>query len=188
MGKCLIILSFALLLGCSLIPGLSNARSARIQNEQEYDTENYSYDDYPTLDSENDVDGDDYGDDDSYNYSYDEYPDLTSDYQEDDESYADGDIYDESDYDEDTDDDDEEIMNSEEEVYGPRKVDNDKDDYSDEDDEYEDENDDDIYVSDDLDEASNAKKSRRSSARVVFKPHNKSLQKDKENIMYSDDV
>ena len=34
---------------------------------QEYDTENYSYDDYPTLDSENDVDWDDYRDEDSYN-------------------------------------------------------------------------------------------------------------------------
>merc|ERR1712203_478591 len=98
--------------------------------------------------------------------------------------------------DDDKEEDDDESITGEVEVYGPSKgtkgnsgkedsteyVDEGED-YEEDDDEYED--DDDDYESDDSAEESNDEKSRKPSGRVVFKPHNKRLNENKENIMYS---
>ena len=98
---------------------------------QEYDTDNYSFDDYPKFDSEeSENDDDNYIDDDkSSNYVFDDYPNLNSDYEEEDDEVADDENYNDSDYDEDTydddddeeDDDEEKYISGEDEVYGSSK-------------------------------------------------------------------
>jgi len=210
MEKSLFILVSLLFLECALFPGFGDARSVKTRNGKlnpAYDTENYSYDEYPTFNSPEATDyagEEDRREQDSYNYNYDEYPELDSDYVEDDGDYADDEYYNELDNDQDDEEDNndkEESMNNEEEIYGPTSGDGnnhgdnndeyddayDEQDYDQANEKYENEDDDDDYEQDYLAEVSDDK-SRRPSARVVFKAPKKVFDGNKENIMFSDDA